>query len=152
MRWSELESEPCPVARTMSVIGDRWTVLILRDSLRGATRFDDFHRRLNCSRAIVAERLAALVERGVLTRELYEAHPPRYDYRLTDMGRSLAPILMTMSQWGETWLAIPGSYRVQRVHRPCGHTFQPVLHCSECGEPIGPGEVEHLDPAGKSAS
>ena len=146
MRWSELEGGRCPVARTMSVIGDRWTVLILRDALRGVSRFDDFHGRLKCSRAIVADRLARLVERGVLVREQYEAHPPRHDYRLTDMGRSLAPILMTMSQWGETWMPLEGGYRVERIHRTCGHAFQPALHCSECGEPIGPGEVEHVDP------
>jgi DNA-binding HxlR family transcriptional regulator len=147
MKWSELETERCPVARTLSVIGDRWTMLILRDALRGSTRFEQFHDRLKCSRAIVAERLAGLVERGLLRREQYEAHPPRFDYRLTDMGRSIGPVMMAMSQWSETWLPHPSGFRVERIHKPCGHAFQPVLHCSECGEPVRPGEVEHVDPA-----
>jgi DNA-binding HxlR family transcriptional regulator len=146
VRWTELEGEKCPVARAMSVIGDRWTVLILRDCLRGVSRFDEFQRRLGCSRAIVADRLALLVERGVLAREAYEIHPPRHDYRLTEMGRSLGPVLMTMSNWAETWMPIKGGHRVVRRHKTCGHAFQPALHCSECGEPIGAGEVEYVDP------
>ena len=147
MRWNELETERCPVARTMSVIGDRWTVLILRDALRGASRFEEFHARLQCSRAIVAERLAGLVERGVLERELYQERPPRHDYRLTEMGRSLAPILMTMVQWAETWMPHPSGFRLERIHKPCGHAFNARLHCSECGEPVGPGEVAYPGPA-----
>ena len=146
MRWSELESETCPIARAMSVIGDRWTVLILRDCLRGVSRFDEFHRRLGCSRAIISDRLAHLVERGVLAREAYEAHPPRHDYRLTDMGRALSPVLMTLSNWAETYAPRAGGHRVVRRHKTCGHNFQPVVHCSECGEAIAPGEVEHVDP------
>lgn len=146
MRWTELDTEKCPVARAMSVIGDRWTVLILRDCLRGVTRFDEFHARLGCSRAIVAERLAHLVERSVLVREPYELHPPRHDYRLTDMGRGLAPVLMTMSNWAETWMPKAGGHRVKRIHTACGHAFRPALHCSECGDPIHAGEVEHVDP------
>ncbi len=146
MRWSELESEPCPVARAMSVIGDRWTVLLLRDALRGVTRFEEFHRRLGCSRAIVSERLAHLVERGILVRDPYELHPPRHDYRLTESGRALAPVLMTMSHWAETWLPGTSAYRVKRIHETCGHAFQPVIQCSECGDPVQPGDVEHVDP------
>jgi DNA-binding HxlR family transcriptional regulator len=146
MRWTELEDEKCPVARAMSVIGDRWTVLILRDCLRGVSRFDEFQRRLDCSRAIIADRLAHLVDSGVLKRERYEAHPPRYDYRLTDMGRALGPVLMTMSAWGERWIPKAGGHRVVRRHTACGHAFQPVLQCSECGEPIEAGEVDYVDP------
>jgi DNA-binding HxlR family transcriptional regulator len=152
MRWSELETEACPVARALSVIGDRWTVLVLRDCLRGETRFDGFQARLGCSRAVVADRLAHLVERGVLKREPYELHPPRYDYRLTEKGRALSPVLMTMSNWAETWAPLAGGHRVARRHTTCGHAFQPVLHCSECGEPITPDEVEHVDPLKARAS
>lgn len=152
MRWTELEAEACPVARTLSVIGDRWTILILRDCLRGVSRFDEFQRRLGCSRAIVAERLAHLVERGVLARDIYEAHPPRYDYRLTDMGRALSPVLMTMSNWAETWVPHAGGRRIVRRHTTCGHTFQPVLHCSACGEPVAPADIVHVDPSARATS
>ena len=138
------------MARTMAVIGDRWTVLILRDALRGASRFEDFHARLKCSRAIVADRLSSLVDEGVLSRELYEARPPRYDYRLTEMGRSLGPILMTMGQWAETWRPLADGSKFSRIHKTCGCAFQPVLTCSECGEPVRPGEVELIIPARKT--
>lgn len=151
MRWNDLSAHPCPVARTLSAIGDRWTILILRDALRGATRFDDFHARLQCSRAIVSERLAHLVEEGLMTRDPYETHPPRYDYRLTEMGRSIGPVLMTMAQWGEAWKPVVGGYRVRRVHKTCGCAFQPVLSCSECGGALKPGEVEHLERRGVPA-
>ena len=150
MRWNDLSTHPCPVARTMSAIGDRWTILILRDALRGATRFDDFHARLQCSRAIIAERLAHLVEEGMLVRELYGNTPPRHDYRLTDKGRAIGPVMMTMAQWGETWMPAEGGYRVKRVHKTCGCAFQPRLSCSECGEVLKPGDVEHMDPVRKA--
>ena len=151
MRWNELETERCPVARTMSVVGDRWTMLILRDAFRGAKKFDEFHDRLQCSRAVVAERLMFLVERGVLTREPYQSNPPRHDYLLTEMGRALGPILMTMGQWAEAWMPHPTGARIERVHKTCGHAFQARVHCSECGEPVGPGEVHYPSPALKQA-
>ena len=146
MRWDEMGADSCPVARTMAVMGDRWTVLILRDCLRGVSRFDAFHQRLGCSRSMVAKRLAHLVAEGVLETEAYQAHPPRHDYRLTEQGRALGGVLMLMAQWGETWRPKPGARRLQRTHTACGCQFQPVLSCSECGERLAPGAVEYPDP------
>lgn len=146
MRWSELEADPCPVARAMSVLGDRWTVLILRDALRGVTRFDGFHERLGCSRSIVSQRLARLVADGVLETIAYQDHPPRRDYRLTEQGRALGAVLMTMAHWAETWRPRAGARPLRRRHTTCGCHFQPVLVCSECGEPVAPGAVEYPDP------
>lgn len=145
MRWTELAGNPCPVARAMSVIGDRWTILILRDCFRGATRFEDFHARIGASRAILSERLGALVEAGVLQRVAYEQHPPRYDYRLTPRGQALGPVMMMLTQWGEAHLPVAHGRRMKRRHTKCGHLFQPVVSCSECGEPIRAGEVEYPD-------
>jgi len=87
VRWSEIDTIPCPVAQAMSVFGDAWTMLIIRDALRGSTRFEEFQRSTRASRAVVAERLARLVDHGVMEREQYEAHPPRYEYR-DDIARS----------------------------------------------------------------
>jgi DNA-binding HxlR family transcriptional regulator len=120
-------------------------VLILRDALRGVTRFDDFHERLQCSRPTISDRLARFVERGILARVPYSEHPPRDDYQLTDMGRALGPTLMMMSQWADAWIPVPNGFAIKRIHTTCGHTFQPVLHCSECGEPVRPNEVKYLD-------
>jgi DNA-binding HxlR family transcriptional regulator len=135
----------------MSVIGDRCTVLILSDCLRGVSRFDAFHARLGCSRAVVSQRLAHLVESGVLETEAYQAHPPRHDYRLTERGRALSGVMMMMAQWGETWLPKEGAQKIRRRHRACGCLFEPVLTCSECSEPIRAGGVEHLASAPAAA-
>jgi DNA-binding HxlR family transcriptional regulator len=143
MRWDELGEASCPVARAMSVIGDRWTVLILRDCLRGVSRFDQFHERLGCSRMMVAKRLAHLVACGVLEVEIYQAHPPRHDYRLTEQGRALGGVLIMLAQWGETWRPKPGARPLRRRHKACGHSFQPVLTCSECAAPVAPGGVDY---------
>lgn len=145
MRWNELEAEDCPVARALSVLGDRWTILILRDALRGVTRFDEFHRRLACSRAMVAKRLAHLVEHGVFETRAYQAKPVRHDYLLSERGRALGPVLMMMTEWAEDWMPKATSRPLRRRHRDCGAVFRPVIVCSECSGPLKPGAVEYLD-------
>ena len=140
MRWSEIDAIPCPVAQAMSVIGDSWTTLILRDAIRGATKFDEFQQSIRASRAVLADRLSHLVEHGVFERVQYEAHPPRYEYRLTPRGQALRPVMMVLAHWGETHL--PARVRRStRRHTECGHRFAPVVSCSECGEPIQLGTV-----------
>jgi DNA-binding HxlR family transcriptional regulator len=148
MRWSEIDAIPCPVAQTMAVIGDAWTVLIVRDCFKGATKFDEFQRATGASRAILADRLARLVEHGVLARTLYEDHPPRHEYRLTARGRALQPVLMALSNWSEANL--PGKTKsLGRRHTICGHRFTPVIACSECGEPVTPDTVTYDKAPGK---
>jgi DNA-binding HxlR family transcriptional regulator len=149
MRWSEIEAIPCPVAQAMAVIGDSWTILILRDCFRGASKFDEFQRATGASRAIISDRLARLVEHGVMERIAYEKHPPRYDYRLTARGRALGPVMITLSNWAETHLPKP-TRPTGRRHTVCGHNFKPVVHCSECGEALGPGEVTYDPPKVKA--
>ena len=146
MRWSDIDAIPCPVAQTMSVIGDAWSTLILRDAiLRGVTRFDEFQASIRASRAVLSERLSHLVERGVFERVRYQAHPPRYEYHLTRRGEALKPVLMMMTDWAETHLPAK-VHRWGRRHRDCGHRFRPVIACSECGEPIKPGAVTYDNP------
>jgi DNA-binding HxlR family transcriptional regulator len=145
MRWSEIDKVPCPLAQAMAVIGDAWTVLILRDSLRGVTKFDDFQQSTRASRAILADRLAHLVEHDVFERVQYEAHPPRYEYRLTKRGEALKPVLMMLSDWAEHHLPAK-VHNWRRRHKDCGHRFRPVVACSECGEQIKPGSVAYDTP------
>lgn len=145
MRWEDLGEANCPVARAMSVVGDRWTVLILRDCFRGVSRFDAFHARLGCSRAIVSKRLAHLVSMGVLETHVYLEHPPRHEYRLTEKGQALRNVLMMMAEWGETWLPKAGAPMTRRRHTTCGQPFRPVVACSSCGEALEPGTVEFMD-------
>lgn len=142
MRWSEIEKIPCPVAQAMAVIGDTWTILILRDALRGAAKFDEFQRAIGASRATVAERLAHLVQHGVMERRQYEAHPPRYAYHLTQKGRDLQPVLMLLAHWSETHVPVK-TRSAGRRHTTCGHRFTPVVTCSECGEPATPDTITY---------
>ena len=142
MRWSEIEQIPCPVAQAMAVIGDSWTTLILRDALRGATKFDEFQRGVNASRAVVSERLSHLVQHGVMERVQYEAHPPRYAYHRAARGKALPPVRMVLADWAETQL--PKRTRsTGRRHTTCGHTFRPVVTCSECGETATPDTITY---------
>jgi DNA-binding HxlR family transcriptional regulator len=142
MRWSEIDRVPCPVAQAMVVIGDSWTVLILRDALRGASKFDEFQRAIGASRAIVADRLAHLVKHGVMERVQYEEHPPRYAYHLTARGRALQPVLMMMAHWSETHVDKP-LRKAGRRHTTCGHAFSPVMTCSACGEAVDAGTISY---------
>ena len=92
----------CSVAQCLEVVGEWWSMLVVRDCFLGVTRFEDFQRRLGISRNILQQRLKTLVDAGVLVRVPYSEHPPRYDYRLTDKGRDLWPVLTAMRQWGDT--------------------------------------------------
>ena len=130
----------CSVAQCLEVVGEWWSMLIVRDAFLGVTRFEDFRRRLGISRNILQQRLTSLVDAGVLVRVPYSEHPPRYDYRLTDKGRDLWPVLTAMRQWGDRYAA-PEGPPVVVTHKACGSTEPAVLVCGTCGEPLGPRDV-----------
>lgn len=142
MKWSELADEPCSIARTISVIGDRWTLLILRDCFLRVRRFEDFQARLGITRPILADRLRKLVREGVLEKVAYQEGPTRYEYRLTERGRAFHPVLLALVRWGDEHMAgadgPPNLYR----HKACGHDFHPETVCSACGEPVSARDVE----------
>jgi DNA-binding HxlR family transcriptional regulator len=135
MRRKSFEDMNCSVAQTLEVVGEWWTMLIIRDSFLGVTRFDDFQQRLGISRNILADRLEHLVDKGVLVRVPYQEHPVRHDYRLTDKGRDLWLVLTAMRQWGDRWAAEEGP-PVEIEHRACGHLTTVVATCSACGEQV----------------
>jgi DNA-binding HxlR family transcriptional regulator len=130
----------CSVAQCLEVIGEWWSMLVVREAFLGVTRFDQFHERLGISRNVLNQRLSHLVEAGVLRRIPYSEHPLRFDYRLTDKGRDLWPVLTAMRQWGDRHAA-PGGPPVEIVHKACGHVAEVVSTCSACGEPIGARDV-----------
>jgi DNA-binding HxlR family transcriptional regulator len=130
----------CSVAQCLEIVGEWWSMLIVRDAFLGVSRFDDFQRRLGISRNILQQRLTRLVDAGVLTRAPYSEHPPRHDYRLTDKGRDLWPVLTAMRQWGDIYAA-PAGPPLQVIHKACGQISDAVLTCSSCGEPVGPRDV-----------
>ena len=142
MKWSELAAQDCSMARSVAVIGDRWTLMLLRDLFLGVRRFEDFERRLGISRSIIAERLKLLVDEGVLRREAYQDHPVRHEYRLTDKGLALHPVVMAIVHWGDAHYAGEAGPPLIHRHKACGCDFTPVLSCSECGEAVGARDVE----------
>ena len=142
----------CSVAQTLEVVGEWWTLLILRDVFLGVTRFDEFQERLGISRNVLNQRLGHLIEHGVLVKVPYSEHPPRFDYRLTDKGRDLWPVITTLRQWGDKY-ASPDGPPLELIHNPCGQVAEVQLTCTHCAEPIdarsvravpGPGAVEPL--------
>jgi DNA-binding HxlR family transcriptional regulator len=142
----------CSVAQCLEVVGEWWSMLIIRDAFLGVTRFDDFQQRLGIARNILNQRLTRLVEQGVLDKFAYSDHPLRYDYRLTVKGRDLWPIITAMRQWGDKYAA-PDGPPLKVKHKKCGKISQAVMTCSACGEPLtardvravaGPGDLDHL--------
>lgn len=107
MKRRSLDDMNCSVAQTLDVVGDPWTLLIVRDALFGVTRFDDFQRRLGIPRTTLSSRLTTLVEHGVMERREYESAPARHDYVLTPKGRALHPVVVAMLQWGDEWSSLP---------------------------------------------
>jgi len=144
----------CSVAQCLEVVGEWWSMLIIRDVFLGVTRFDQFQERLGISRNILNQRLARLVDEGVLDKVAYSEHPPRFDYRLTTKGRDLWPVLTALRQWGDKYAA-PNGPPLKVVHKECGKVSQAVMTCSACGGRLsardvrvvrGPGDADHLVP------
>ena len=141
MRHSGLQQQNCSIARTVAVLGERWTLVILREAFNRRRRFDDIQRDLGIARNILADRLQTLVAEGILERRAYQQRPERFEYRLTDKGRDLYPVLIALMQWGDRYTAGEAGPPVELIHEPCGQHTQPRLVCDHCGEPIDPRDV-----------
>ncbi len=141
MKWRELDGTPCSVARSLAIVGDRWTILILRNAFLRTRRFDDFQAQLGITRHLLAGRLAKLVKLGVMSKVAYQERPPRYEYRLTEMGRDWYSVQLALVAWGDKWLAGEAGAPLEYMHQKCGHKFRPLVVCSECREPLDVREV-----------
>lgn len=142
MRWNELREQACPVARGLSVIGDRWTLLILRDCFQGVRRFDQFQHRLGVTRHLLTDRLRKLEDAGVLQRVQYQERPQRHEYRLTDAGRELYPVLVSLIEWANTHVPSDAPTQFRLVARDSGRPIKPLLIDENTGKPILAHEVE----------
>ena len=150
------DDQVCSIARALEVVGERWTLLVLRDAFSGVRRFEDFQRSLGIARNVLAARLGRLVDEGVLERVPYQQRPTRYEYRATAKGRELWPVVTHLLRWGDAHYPEPeGAPRIVE-HRGCGGRPDDHLLCDRCGEPLsylnvtsrpGPG----LTAAGKTA-
>lgn len=152
MRAAELADERCSVARPASLLGDRWTLVILRQAFSGIKRFDDFQRTLDVSRSLLSERLGRLVDAGILRREPYKDEVrTRHRYRLTEKGLDLYPVLMALREWGDKYMADEGPpLRVR--HKGCGGEPRINLRCDRCGEKVGARDAEPLPGPGLRAA
>ena len=134
MRHGELAEKECAIARTWAVIGERWTMMILREIFRGVTRYEDIQAKLQLGRNILSARLQMLVDEQILERKPYRQHPIRHEYILTQKGEDLYPVLLAMLRWGNKYKV--GHPPLQLVHKPCRKTTEPVTVCDCCGEEI----------------
>ena len=131
------QDEACPSARTIDVVGDAWTPVLMREAFMGRRRFDDFQKALSLSRGVLAQRLARLVDEGMLEKRLYQERPERYEYVLTDKGRDFYPVLAAMWRWGSDWLWEDGDQTpLELRHRDSGETIQPRVVDEHSGEAI----------------
>ena len=151
MRHDDLSEVPCSIARSMAVLGERWTLVILREAFMRARRFEDYQQGTGIARNILTDRLNKLVEAEILERRPYAEHPGRtlYEYRLTQKGLDLYPVLVSLMQWGDRYGGLDKP-PVTLEHKECGQITTPRLVCSECGEELYAREMiahEHA-PAG----
>lgn len=126
----------CSIARSLEVIGEWWTLLIVRDAFFGVTRFEEFQERLGIARNVLTTRLETLVEHEVLERRSYDEPRNRFDYVLTEKGQALWPVLVTLRQWGDEWIVGAGNEAIRMVHKDCGTRTTATLACDRCGEEL----------------
>jgi len=134
MSRKSLQHLECAVANTVEMVNDSWTILILRDAFLGVRRFDEFVNDLGIARTVLTDRLERLVANGMLETRLYSERPPRHEYRLTEQGKDLFDVLMTLWSYGERWKPPAGTDRQKVIHLACGNEAQAVAHCAHCGD------------------
>jgi DNA-binding HxlR family transcriptional regulator len=148
MKVSNIGEAACSVARALGSIGDAWTLLILRELFLGQHRFEEFQAQTGMAPYLLSRRLSKLTAQGIVARTAYRQRPTRYEYRLTEKGLDLHPILVSLARWGDRWEAGPAGPPVTLIHKSCGQETRPVLACSACGQPVGPRDLRaRISPA-----
>lgn len=150
MQRTQFGDMACSIARTLDVIGEPWSPLILRDVWVGISRFDQIQADLGISRKVLTERLNHLVDSGVLERRPYDARP-RHEYHLTEKGAELIDVLVVMAGWGDRWLAGEAGPPVLHRHRACGNIGHTQLRCEHCGQSMRGADIEPLPGPGSTA-
>lgn len=141
------------MAQTLEIMGERWTILVLREAFLGTRRFEDLRHNIGCARNILSDRLHKLVANGILERRRYQDRPPRFEYRLTEKGIDLYPILVALMQWGDRYVTDERGPAIVLEHKACGHETTPELVCSHCGERVHARTMRaHQGPGALSAS
>src|SRR4051794_6526665 len=140
MLGRDYDTQVCSVARALEVVGERWSLLVIRDAFLGVRRFDEFQRSLGIARNVLQTRLERLVDEGILERRLYQERPPRHEYRLTEKGLDLWPVLVALMKWGDRHV-YPDGPPVVMEHRDCGGEVDDRRICTRCGQPLEARDV-----------
>ena len=140
MGWDEVADSVCPIARSQAVLGDRWTMLLIRELFLGTRRFDAFQAQTGMSSHLLSQRLKRLEQGGIVERQQYQARPPRYEYRLTAKGKDLHSVLLALRAWGMRWYPA-GEPAVRLVHNTCGQEIETLAFHHECGEVLRPRDI-----------
>ncbi len=141
------QPRPCSIARTLDIVGEKWALLAVREVFLGNRRFDEMVRRTGAPRDTLAARLRTLVGAGILERRPYSEHPARFEYHLTDAGRDLYPVIVTLMRWGDQYLAGDDGPPLVLQHR-CGHPVVTQVVCRACGDPLDPRDTRPVAAAG----
>lgn len=147
MKKTSLADLPCPIARTLDLVGEWWTLLIVRDALFGSRRYEEF-KRIGMGDNILAARLRRLVDAQILRRSLYQRHPDRYEYLLTERGLALAPVIAALRQWGRLWTE-GEDLSPTVIHAQCEHEPHVEIRCDHCDREV---TMEELRPIPASAA
>jgi DNA-binding HxlR family transcriptional regulator len=151
MLGNDYRGQVCSIAGALEVVGERWSLLIVREVFLGVRRFDEIQSDLGIARNVLNTRLHRLVDQGVLERHPYQEHPPRHEYRLTDKGLDLWPTVVALMQWGDRYAAPPEGPPVVLEHRGCGGAIDEHRICRACGTRLSVREVRALAGPGASA-
>jgi DNA-binding HxlR family transcriptional regulator len=138
--------ENCSIKGTLEIVGEKWSLLVLKEAFFGIRRFDDFHRAVGCARNLLSDRLASLVDHGLLERVAYRepGQRSRYEYRLTEKGLDLHPALIALMHWGDRWTGDPDGPPVEILHRGCGGAVRAELACEHGHGALSPRETEAI--------
>jgi DNA-binding HxlR family transcriptional regulator len=143
------DDDACSIQRTLDVIGDRWTLLILRDVFRGVRRFSQIQSDLGIAKNLLTDRLSALVAADVVERVPYQERPVRHEYKLTDKGRALSPALVALMRWGDVWCGDAGA-PTELVHDDCGTRLELQPWCTTCNAPVSPTRISSRPGPGRN--
>lgn len=143
MGWDEIAESVCPIARSLAVLGDRWTMLIVRELFLGTRRFDTFQAQTGMSSHLLSVRLRRLQDEGVVERRLYQSRPSRHEYRLTAKGKDLLGVVLALRAWGLRWCDLDPTDEpaVKLFHTTCGGEIGSAPICLQCGEPVQPRDI-----------
>lgn len=143
MGWDDIGESVCPIARSLAVLGDRWTMLIVRELFLGTRRFDAFQEQTGMSSHLLSARLKRLEGEGIVERRAYQVRPSRYEYRLTEKGKDLHGVVLALRAWGLRWCGLGADEpAVRLIHRTCGQEVGLSPICPHCREPLQPRDIK----------